>query len=344
MADQLDQSTPSGSLTRVPEPQIVALRRRLEQGEPLRVLSIDGGGYLGLATAAFIEGIEHHFHTNFHSRFDLFCGTSTGAIIAIALAYGKTGADLVKLYETLGNKVFRRKSRGLFASKYGNAELRSALTGEFGSATLGDILAKGKPVLVTAFNISTGTPRLFKTDHSANLTRDSQLSIVDVALASSAAPIYFPLVRVTNPRDNVTETFCDGGVVANHPALLGFAEAISELGAKPGQVRILSLSTPRTDLSEGAASGRALDRGLCGWGSKLASVLIDANSMASHQILARIVQSYPVAPRYERVELVNKHMLGMDDVTEHARTTLKHLGATEAASNVTRARISNILA
>jgi patatin-like phospholipase/acyl hydrolase len=57
-------------------------------------------------------------------------------------------------------------------------------------------------------------------------------------------------VRITNLKTNATETFCDGGVVANHPALLGYTEAVHELSAPPHAVPLLSLSTPRTDLSQ----------------------------------------------------------------------------------------------
>jgi len=320
------------------------LRERIQRGEPVRVLSLDGGGYLGLATAAFIRGIESHFGVAFHSRFDLFCGTSTGAIIALALAHGKVGEDLLLLYEQLGLKVFKRSARGYYAPKYKGNGLRAALTTEFGSATLGDLLAKGKTALVTAFNVTTGTPRLFKTDHSPKLTRDGKLKLVDIAMASAAAPVYFPLVQLTNPTERLTETFCDGGVVANHPALLGFAEVLSELGAKPEQVRVLSISTPRADLGEGAASKRALNRGLWGWRKTLASIFTDSNSMAAHEVLKRIVASYP-APRpcYERVEMANKYNLAMDCVTSDATATLKHIGMTAAASNDTRGRVNKIL-
>ena len=60
----------------------------------MRILSIDGGGYLGLATAAFIDGVERHFKTTLHDEFELFCGTSTGAIIALAIASGMSGRVL----------------------------------------------------------------------------------------------------------------------------------------------------------------------------------------------------------------------------------------------------------
>ncbi|MBZ5673930.1 MAG: patatin-like phospholipase family protein [Acidobacteriia bacterium] len=54
----------------------------------MRILSIDGGGYLGLTAAAYLEELEHHFNARCSDQFDLFCGTSTGAIIALGLAAG----------------------------------------------------------------------------------------------------------------------------------------------------------------------------------------------------------------------------------------------------------------
>ena len=38
----------------------------------MRILSLDGGGYLGLATAAFLKEAEGHFRTSCHERFDFF--------------------------------------------------------------------------------------------------------------------------------------------------------------------------------------------------------------------------------------------------------------------------------
>lgn len=308
-------------------------------------MSLDGGGFLGLSTAVFIDGIEKHFRTRFHDRFELFCGTSTGAIIALGIAFGLSGADIVKLYEDLGSTVFVRTGRGCIAAKYDNKPLRSELDKIFGNATIGDLQSKRKRVLVTAFNVTTGTPRLFKTNHSSNLTRDHELKITDVAMASSAAPTYFPVVRITNPYDNLTEDFCDGGVVANHPALLGFTEGVSELGAEPGQIRLLSLSTPRTDIGEGPHSQRSLNRGLCRWGSRLASMFIDSNARTAHEVMRRLVASYPsdMRPLYERIEMHNKEGFEMDDVSERCKTTLKHWGTTMAASNEIRPRVNSIL-
>src|SRR6266540_4072860 len=190
---------------------------------PFRVLSVDGGGYLGLATAAFLGSVERHFGTRAADRFDLFCGTSTGAIIALALAAGKTADEVLSLYETLGRQVFwnpwriihiLRKVCGLFSARYSNKPLATALQQAFGNTSLGDLRQRGKLVLITAFNVSTGRPRLFKTDHSPGLTTDAAYLVRDVALASAAAPTYLPMVALRSPTAGVIEIFCDGGVFA----------------------------------------------------------------------------------------------------------------------------------
>jgi uncharacterized protein len=78
----------------------------------VRILSLDGGGYLGLAGAAFLAELERHFGVSCHDSFDLFCGTSTGAIIALALASGKSAREVVDLYKRFGPRVFRNPFPG----------------------------------------------------------------------------------------------------------------------------------------------------------------------------------------------------------------------------------------
>ena len=50
------------------------------------VLSLDGGGVRGLATANFLRKLEFEMHKPILDKFDLVCGSSTGGILAIALS------------------------------------------------------------------------------------------------------------------------------------------------------------------------------------------------------------------------------------------------------------------
>jgi uncharacterized protein len=319
-----------------------------ETSRVLRILSVDGGGYLGLATAAFIKGIEHHFGIRFSANFDLFCGTSTGAIIALGLAVGRSGEELTDLYRRLGKSIFTnpRLARGYtLKARYDNRPLRQALEDEFGQATLGHLCAKKKYTLVTAFNLTDGKPRIFKTDHASHLTLHNRYRLSDIALASSAAPFYFPAVPVKNPVNGVTELYCDGGVVANHPALLGFSEAVSDLRVPPGDLRILSLSTPGVDFAEGTTTLRNGDRGLVKWGAKLPAMFIESGAAIADQILRRLIGALPegARPRYERVEMRNRDRLPMDCATAAATRALDHEGAIQASYNPVRDQIKRIV-
>lgn len=130
----------------------------------MKIFSADGGGYLGLSTAAFIEATDRHFEIKYADVFELFCGTSTGAIVALGLASGMSGSEIVALYEKLGREVFRnyfrwcryaRFPRALFIAMYSNEALKNALKSAFGDLTVGDLLKNNKKVVITAFSVTT---------------------------------------------------------------------------------------------------------------------------------------------------------------------------------------------
>lgn len=322
----------------------------------VRILSIDGGGYLGLATASFLNSVEKRFGARAADRFDLFCGTSTGAIIALAFAHGMSAADIVELYRALGSRVFRqpplaervvpklRKLRAAFTALHDNSPLQAALKEAFGDTTLGDLRGRGKNVLVTAFNLTSGRPTIFKTDHGPGLRGHDGYLVRDVALASSAAPMYLPLVQLKDPINESVERFCDGGVVSNSPALLGYAEAVSHLEQLPEHVAILSLGTPRADLAERQSSltraQRKLRRGLLGWelGERIITLTIDGGAMVADTALKRIAEA--AGARYQRVMLTQPAGVGLDVATPEATQTLLQLGADRARAAEVRAAVA----
>jgi predicted acylesterase/phospholipase RssA len=333
--------------------------------QPLRAICLDGGGYLGLATASFLAEHERHFNVKFADQFDLFCGTSTGGIIALALAKGLRASAIVELYRTIGRTVFRnrlpgcrtaRRIRGLLFARYSNGPLRDALLCAFGDTTLRDISARGKYVVVPAFSLTNGSPRVFKTDHSPELSRDSGYLLREIALATSAAPVFLPIVRLKSPTTGATEQFIDGGVYANNPTLLAFTEAVGYLGRHPSELQILSVATPRDprSLAERSVSLNwfqrfRLSRGLFAWGPNLAELFIGSSMKLTHSAVTRVMlglkgeNGKEMIGRYVRCDLPSGPGLALDNADERATTDLIEIGTSSASMNTERAKIEPLL-
>ncbi len=310
--------------------------------------------------ASFLAELERHFAVKVGDHFDLFCGTSTGGIIALSLASGMSGSEIVDLYRRLGREVFNnsipgsralRSVRGLVLSRYSNARLIAALREAFKDGKLGDLKARGKYVVIPAFCLSSGTPRVFKTDHSPELSRDDGHFVRDIALATSAAPTYLPIASIKSPTSGAYEQFVDGGVYANNPALLAFTEAIGYLKRSPSEVRLLSIATPR-DTGRMAEKSRPLtrwevfrlSRGLLRWGSGLADLFVGSTMQLTHSAVNRVMLGLAGnIGAYERVELESRDGLGLDVASDWATETLTNVGNATAALGDVRERLRPFL-
>lgn len=285
-----------------------------------RILSIDGGGIKGIFPASFLATIEDTINDKIANYFDLIVGTSTGGIIALGLGLGFSAKEMMDFYLKKGPIIFGgnrfiRFLRQLGISKYNSTELRLALEEIFKGKKLGE---STKRLVIPSFNIETGEVHVYKTCHNIRFERDYKESAVTVALATAAAPSYFP-----THRSAAGTPLIDGGVWANNP--LGFAvvEAIAVLNQDKDSLRILSLGCTDTPLN--IKQGRNLSLGLSYWALKIKDVFMAAQSSSSlgiAQLLAghkNIFRFNPILPagRFE-----------LDDVKE--MVSLKGLGDSEA--------------
>ena len=71
------------------------------------ILTFDGGGIRGVYTAVLLRRLSQQV-PGFLDRAQLLAGTSTGGILALAIAKGLTADELVKLYQDNGKQIFAR--------------------------------------------------------------------------------------------------------------------------------------------------------------------------------------------------------------------------------------------
>jgi uncharacterized protein len=201
------------------------------------ILAIDGGGIRGVYPAYILKRIQENSLINYSEYFDLIVGTSTGSIIASALAYGIPIEKVLYLYENRGKKIFKRNFfgfGGLIASKYSEAALEKQLQEVFGELKLSDAKTK---LLIPATNIERGEVHVFKSPYRSDYVRDKNVKVADAVMASCSAPTYF------NPRQVGPYLLADGGLWANNPALVGYIEAVGKLSIRKEDIKILSIGT-----------------------------------------------------------------------------------------------------
>ncbi|MBR9912877.1 MAG: patatin-like phospholipase family protein [Gammaproteobacteria bacterium] len=299
------------------------------------ILSLDGGGVRGAASARFLTLVEDELQRN-HARslrdcVDLYAGTSTGSIIALALATTDLSVEAISdLYNVdTARKIFK-ENRGLFeidglnAPKYEGKGKTKVLRDNFGSAKVGDVAA-GKHVLVVGYAIEKRKPEVIK----STTAEFRGLASYKVADASSAAPTYFPTqsIEMGTPREQ--NWLVDGGVTANNPTMCAIAEirhAWSDTSLD--DVRVLSIGTGyRTRKINGPDSR--------GWGAvqwftqgRILEVLTDERVVAYQAMAISRPGSYirVNADMCRQPGLPNPPDDAMDDISRKNINRLKAMG------------------
>lgn len=283
-----------------------------------RILSLDGGGIKALFTATLLARAVDRY-PRLLERVDLIAGTSSGGILALGLAAGRTPAALASLLRERAARIFDDSTWDdlvdlgrTVGADYEARALRRELRREFGELTLGDLERR---VIVPAFDLDAPAardrPRMWKPKLFHNFPgRDSDRgeSVVDVALRTSAAPTYFPTYQ----------GFIDGGLVANNPAMAALAQALDRraAGRRLDELILLSIGA---GTEPKFIRGKRLDWGWAQWGRVLVSLAISGvggiADFQCRQLLDR---------RYFRLDRYFSRGVDLDDAAE---STLEFLVA-----------------
>lgn len=290
------------------------------------VLALSGGGYRALYTATILKEFEQVLGRPIASHFDLICGTSAGGLLALGLASEIPASDLKSLFEDQGKQIFgsrdfmRRRLGFLSRAKHSNEGLRSVLEQRFGNSTLGDLKHR---VLIPAVNYTTGRGQFFKTPHHPSFELDYRMRLVDVALATSAAPVYFPSVR------NERGVFVDGGLVGNAPGLFGLHEIRTFLAPNQNvRIRVLAIGTMTVGAT--VSGGRDLDQGILGWGGSLFDLVISAQESSVDYMLTQSLGGCYFKIDDQVTPQQSGDVKALDDVSEASTNTLRDRGTAAA--------------
>ncbi|QDT09450.1 Patatin-like phospholipase [Planctomycetes bacterium K23_9] len=269
-----------------------------------QILAFDGGGIRGAFGLGFLQELESLTNAKVRDCFDMIAGTSTGGITALGLGIGLGGQELVEFYEESGRAIFTPRppyaprKRWLkpvypwlkkmaltksgnnidhfFISRYCPHALRDALHGGFGDLRMKDI--SGPRIIAPSINLTAGCPYVFGTPHIPMHLPDAEIPVLDVLLATTAAPTYFPHHEMPNGC-----SYADGGLWAGSPGLLGLAEAlrVRQLclcddvtpSFSTDEIFMLTIGTGTTQYSLTPPGG---DAGALYWASRIADVMMSS--------------------------------------------------------------------
>ncbi len=304
---------------------------------PIRILSIDGGGIRGIIPAIVLAELERRTRRPICELFDLIAGTSTGGILALALtkpdAAGKpaySAARLIDLYEREGEEIFSPAWHrwpivgslfDLFFVRYSARNIQRILREYFGDARLRDVIT---PVLVSAYELHKRDPWLFKSER-AKVETDHDFPMHVAAYATSAAPTYFPPLKL--PAPDAPEPWkyyalVDGGVYAQNPAMAAYVEAHT-IYPDARDFIIASVGTGRT--MKPIEYKRAKRWGLAGWARPILDVVFDGVSDTVDYELDQLLPPGGGSKRHYRFQVDLSE--GEDSVDDPSPKNLQRLRA-----------------
>ncbi len=217
-----------------------------------RILSIDGGGIRGIIPALILAELEYRTGKRVYELFDLIAGTSTGGILSAALTCPSQenptsprykASDVVDLYEKQGRRIFSGQANifeKLFRATYPNEGIEGVLDKFFGSVKISEALVD---LLITSYEIENRLPFIFNS-RRAREDKHWDFEMRQACRATSAAPTFFNpyklrrsnpdlLAKIPDPNTGIFfekkvpyYALVDGGVFANNPTMLAYAEAM----------------------------------------------------------------------------------------------------------------------
>lgn len=216
--------------------------------DTLRIFSFCGGGAKGYCANRFMQRFLHQWgipQADFWKYVDAMCGTSIGGILTCGYAYGRTPDYMESFFINDAKRVFTIRNTtekatashnasedsnrpnvaqkiALIAaddpfyksayedSNYGHNILQQVLINNFGTDTLANLKV---PVVIPAYEEDMKRYVVFSNFNDPSYFIGNTETIVNVARATSAAPVYLPAHSFNG------HIYSDGGIYANDPIL-----------------------------------------------------------------------------------------------------------------------------
>jgi predicted acylesterase/phospholipase RssA len=316
----------------------------------VRALAIEGGGVRGIIPTRVLDALETLTGKPISALFDVIVGTSTGGMIALGLASARsdgrpayTARHVADIYERHGDEIFPKgKDSSRYRDLLNTAGARAAMFGfnpdlgnaryspdgiedafleYFGDRKLSEALVD---VVITSYDFQAKEPVLFRSrDARKDPSRNPLMR--DVARATSAAPTYFPPLPMAYG-DVDERVLVDGGIFANNPTLIAYAEGVArakERGLTTSDVILVFIGTGKPERKEPITFKEFTGRSWLRLAEDIFRAAEDGQSALLDGVLRQIVADNYWSFQTRLREGASYHM---DDVSRENVDALTHLG------------------
>jgi uncharacterized protein len=253
-----------------------------------KVLAIDGGGMYGVVPLEVCIRIEEKMQKPLREIFDLFVGTSTGALISAGalsglhrdgttITFGLSAREIMKAYEDFGKTIFSAKRNNIsipgididLYPKYELSALRTILNNMIGERKMGRLSDRDQHISISAYNMTKREPYFFRS------WVDTEIILRDAVMASASAPTYHPMPKIGS------SFYTDGGVFAVNPVVYAFADAL-DIWPTNERFVVVSLGTGQAPPLEPPDEA---DEDTFWWLRNLTNIFTDGQNESGHETI-----------------------------------------------------------
>jgi predicted acylesterase/phospholipase RssA len=212
------------------------------------ILSVRGGGIRGILPASCLVELESQLGGLTRDHIDFCGGTSTGALIAAAVAVGLPATEILRVYTERSKEIFT--PTGLLADAkritegfmFDPANIQKVLVSEFGASAGWQINNSPLDIMIAATAMN-GHNWFFVKDKPQNAKTTGSVKLIDAAVASACAPTYFNYWTIDGI-EGQTISFFDGGAGGTaNPSYQTCVEAFEYDDFAPAESNVIELAT-----------------------------------------------------------------------------------------------------
>lgn len=279
----------------------------------MNLISLDGDGIKGLIQAYVLSYLENI--GDFNDRVSHYAGTSIGGInvLYLALSNKNTASDLLNIFISSYEQIFSGKNHFsfIYGPRYSSEGIRNVVYRIFGEKKLSDLETD---CTIVSYDVFSQEPFYFES-HKAKKDPKYDFKLVDVALATSAAPTYFNPHYCKDQSGKNEYMFIDGAVAANNPTFSG----IITMRKKNPELTVTNINTLSIGCIENMKSpsyNAILKYGSARWIKLVIDILMSASSDVIHH---NVKHSYLLGggKNYYRIDAgLTKSSSDLDDISK----------------------------